>query len=110
MATYAIKTTRKQEVGLKFSYDSYADKAVYPTQESWLQYNVDMLVTNPMYTQEQAAQSRSFDESFKTVPEAEQPAARTEIEASITSHGGTVVPPAPPLAPSLPPPVPGAVR
>lgn len=110
MATYMINTTRKQEAGLKFSYDHYADKTVYLTQEAWLQHNVDYAVTDPMYVLQQQASSRSFDESFKTVPEAEQPATQAEIEASITAHGGTVVPPGPVTAPiaQQPPPLPPA--
>jgi hypothetical protein len=93
MASYTITTTRQQEVGLKFSYDTYADKAVYLTQEAWFQYNIDHQVSNNMYIQQQTAMSRSFDESFKTIPETEQPAARVEIEGVITTHGGEIVPP-----------------
>jgi len=101
MANYSIRTTRKQEIGLKFSYDHQADQSVYPTQQDWFQFQIDTLVSNPMIRHEEAAQVKSFDESFKTIPELEQPAARSEIEASITAHGGSIVPP-----PSLVTPVP----
>ena len=92
MATYTIKTTRKQQVGLQFSYDHYADKTAYPTIESYFQSRVDHQVTNPMYEQQQQAQSMSFDQSFQTVPELQQPSAQTEIENVITAHGGTIIP------------------
>lgn len=96
MATYTIVTSRKQEVGLKFMYDTYADKLLYPTQEKYLQAMVNIQVTDPMYTQQQQAQLVSFDQSFNTVPEAEQPVAKVEIEGVITSHGGTIVTPGTP--------------
>lgn len=93
MALYTIRTTRKQEIGLAFSYEHAADKTQFPTQESYFQSRIDHLVTNPMYEQQQQAQLVSFDQSFNTVPETEQPATQTEIEASIVAHGGTIVPP-----------------
>lgn len=99
MAFYQIRTTRTQEIGLKFSYDNYADKILYPTQESWLQHQVDHRVTNPMYADQQQASSIAFDQSFNTIPETEQPAARTEIETVITDHGGTIIHPVPPPFP-----------
>lgn len=105
MATYTIKTNRSQEIGLKFNYDTYADKTVYPTQESWFQYKINNQVTDPMFQEQQRASSIAFDQSFATIPELEQPAARTEIEGVITNHGGTIVQPGPP---PIPPP-PGAV-
>jgi hypothetical protein len=109
MAMYSIRTTRQQEVGLKFAYDTYADKQTYPTQESYFQFRIDMQVSNPLYADQQRAMSQSFDDSFKTIPEADQPVAKTEIEAVITTHGGTVVPPGNPMvnpmmAPTYPPP------
>jgi hypothetical protein len=64
VATYTVTTTRQQEVGLKYSYDTYADKTVYTTQQAWLQLHVDSSVTNPMFVQQQEASSRSFDESL----------------------------------------------
>lgn len=93
MASYTITSTRKQEVGLKHSYDTQADKTIYPTQQAWLQFKVATIVLDPMYLQQQQAQSQSFDESFQTIPELEQPAAQVEIETVITNHGGTIVPP-----------------
>ena len=103
MATYSIKTTRAQEIGLKFAYDNYADKEKYPTQAEYFQFRIDSQVTNPMYQDQQNAQSISFDQSFKTVPELQQPTARTEIEGVITSHGGTIIPPGPIKPPDIPP-------
>jgi hypothetical protein len=100
MASYTILTNRKQEIGLKFSYDTYADKEQYPTQEAYLQFKVSSSVTDPMYFEQQRAMSRSFDESFNTIPETNQPIARTEIEATITNHGGTIVPPGQPVSPA----------
>lgn len=97
MAVYSIHTTRQQEVGVKFAYDTYADKATYPTQESYFQYRIDMQVSNVLWQDYQRAQSKSFDESFQTVPELQQPAARVEIETAITSHGGTIVPAGSPI-------------
>lgn len=102
MATYTILTTRKQQIGLQYSYDHYADKTIFPTIESYFQNRVSNQITNPMYEQEQAAQAVSFDNSFNTIPETSQPKARTEIELVITTNGGTVVPPGPV---GLPPPV-----
>lgn len=102
MATYTILTTRKQQIGLQYSYDHYADKAAYPTIDAYLQSRVSATITNPMYEQEQAAQAVSFDSSFNTIPETSQPKARTDIELAITSNGGTIVPPGPV---GLPPPI-----
>ena len=99
MATYTITTKREQEIGLKFSYDTYADKTVYPTQQAWFQSRINLQVTDPMYADYQRANAVAFDQSFETIPEANQPAAQTEIEAVITSHGGTIVPPGPPVVP-----------
>lgn len=99
MAQYTIRTTRTQEIGLKFSYDNYADKNLYPTQESWFQHMIDHKVTNPMYVEQQRANSIAFDQSFNTIPETEQPAARTEIEEVITDHGGTIIHPGVPPIP-----------
>jgi hypothetical protein len=106
MASYTILTTRKQEAGLVFSYDHYADKTLYPSQAAWLQARVSSLVTDPMYMDQQRASAISFDQSFNTIPETEQPAAKVEIEATITAHGGTVVPPTGtmPMPPIIPPP------
>lgn len=104
MATYSIKTTRAQEVGLKYSYDHYADKTIYLTQEAWLQFQVDHLVTSPMYQDQQQAQLVSFDQSFATIPEGSQPKARTDIELAIVTNGGTIVPPGPPPNPIPPAP------
>lgn len=101
MATYTIRTTRSQEIGLKFSYDTYADKVQYPTQELYFQSRIDHQVTNPMYEDQQRANSVAFDASFNTIPETEQPAASDEIEAVIVAHGGTIIPPGGP-----PPPLP----
>lgn len=108
MASYTIVTTRTQEAGLKFSYDTYADKTQFPTQALYFQSQVSLLVTNPMYANKQRVSTVSFQKSFETIPEAEQPAAQAEIEASITSHGGTIVPgvEAPPAVPQPPPPPP----
>jgi hypothetical protein len=105
MAIYQIRTTRQQEIGLKFSYDHYADKTQFPTQAEYFQFQINHSVTDPMFAQQQAAQVKSFDESFKTIPETEQPAAQVEIEAVITSHGGEIVPPGSVVtpAPSVPP-------
>lgn len=103
MASYTILTTRTQEAGLKFSYDTYADKTKYPTQQAYLQSQVSQLVTDPMYANKQRAGTMSFGKSFETIPEANQPAAQAEIEASITSHGGTIVPG---VEPAVPPPIP----
>lgn len=103
MATYTIRTTRKQEIGLKHSYDTYADKVQYPTQESYFQSRIDQQVTNPMYDQQQQSQLVAFDASFQTIPETEQPAANTEIQTVITNHGGTIVSPTPPSP--IPPPL-----
>lgn len=100
MATYSIKTTRAQEVGLKYSYDHYANKEQYPTQAEYFQFRIDHQITNPMFEDQQQAQSQSFDASFKTVPESQQPVTRTEIEASIVAHGGTIIPPGPPARPN----------
>ena len=107
MATYSIRTTRQQEIGLKFSYDTYADKVRYPTQAAWFQSRIDLQVTDPMWADQQRATSVAFDQSFATIPEAEQPAASDEIEAVIVSHGGTIIPPGGTLPPPLilPPPV-----
>lgn len=106
MATYTIRTTRAQEIGLKFAYDHYADKTTYPTQESYFQFRINTQVTNPMYREQQQAQATSFDQSFNTVPELEQPATRTELEGVIVAHGGTIVPPGPTLPAPMPPPGP----
>lgn len=103
MANYTITTSRKQEIGLKFSYDNYADKTAYPTQASWFQARINLQVTDPMYADQQQAQSISFDQSFKTISEVEQPTARTEIEGVITKHGGTIVPPGPHGPPAIVP-------
>lgn len=92
MATYTIRTTRKQEIGLKFTYDTYADKIVFPTQESYFQSRIDHQVTDPMYVAQQRANSVAFDQSFNTIPETQQPTAKVEIEDVITSHGGTIIP------------------
>jgi hypothetical protein len=97
MATYTIRTSRTREIGLKFSYDTYADKTEFPTQESYFQHQIDHQVTDPMYVEQQRANSVAFDASFNTIPETEQPVARTEIEGVITTHGGTIVPPGPPV-------------
>jgi hypothetical protein len=97
MANYNIRTTRTQELGLNYTYDNFVDKTEFPTKESYLQNQIDTAVTNPMYYRQQQDQLVSFDKSFATVPETEQPAARTEIEGVITTHGGTIVPPAPPI-------------
>lgn len=102
MATYTILTTRKQQIGLQYSYDHYADKTQYPTIGEYLQSRVSNQITNPMYEQEQAAQAISFDQSFNTIPETSQPKARTDIELVITTNGGTIVPPGPI---GLPPPI-----
>lgn len=102
MASYTIVTTRTQEAGLKFSYDTYADKTVYPTQQAWFQFQIGLLVSDPMYLNKQRASTISFQESFKTIPETSQPAAQTEIETVITSHGGTIVPGIPPMPPPPP--------
>jgi hypothetical protein len=102
MATYTINTTRTQEIGLKFSYDTYADKEVFTTQQAWFQRKISEQVTNPMYKDQQRANSIAFDQSFNTIPEAEQPAAKAEMEEVITSHGGTIIPPGQPPLP-LPP-------
>lgn len=101
MATYTILTNRKQEIGLGYSYDTYANKTEFPTRESWLQFKVNHL-TNGMYADQQRASSVAFDKSFNTIPEAEQPVARAEIEEVITSHGGTIIVPTPPPFPPNP--------
>jgi len=102
MAQYTIITTRKQEIGLKFSYDMYADKAL--TQEQYFQQKINEQVTNPMYLQEQQSHIIAFDQSFNTIPEPNQPKAQTEIEAVIISNGGEIVQPTPPGP--IPPPGP----
>jgi hypothetical protein len=102
MATYTIVTSRKQQIGLQYSYDTYADKTIYTTIDAWLQFKVSSQVTNPMYDDQQQAQSVSFDQSFKTVPDASQPKAKADVEAAIIANGGTIVP-AGPIG--LPPPV-----
>lgn len=108
MATYTIRTNRKQEIGLKFSYDTYADKAIFPTQESWLQSQVNP-ITNAMYADQQRANTVAFDQSFETIPETSQPAAQAEIEQVIINHGGTVIPPSGTMV-VLPPPPPLATE
>ena len=99
MASYTITTTREREIGLKFSYDTYADKTVYTTQQSWLQHKVNVQVTDPMFADQQRANAVAYDASFATIPDAEQPAAQAEIEAVIVGHGGEIVPPGAPPAP-----------
>ena len=99
MATYSIRTTRTQEIGLKFNYDTYGDKIAFPTQEAYFQHHIDHQVTDPMYAQYQQAQSISFDQSFNTIPETSQPKAQDEIEAVIIANGGTVIPAGAPPAP-----------
>lgn len=101
MASYTIITNRKQEIGLKYSYDTYANKEEFPTQQSWLQFHVGH-ITDGMFAEQQKASSVAFDMSFNTIPEIEQPAARVEIEEAITNHGGTIVHPKPPTP--FPPP------
>lgn len=101
MASYTILTTRKQEAGLTYAYDTFADKTVYPTQAAYFQARINHQVTNPMYEQQQQAQAVLFEESFDTIPESEQPAARTEIEAVITAHGGEIIHPTPSPGPFL---------
>jgi hypothetical protein len=103
MASYTITTSRKQEIGLKFAYDTYADKVLYPTQQAYFQSRINSQATDPMYADQQRAQSISFDQSFVTIPELDQPVARTEIEGVITAHGGTIVPPGPMKPPPMPP-------
>jgi hypothetical protein len=103
VASYTIVTTRTQEAGLKFDYDTYADKIQFPTQQAYLQSKVNSQVTDPMYLNKQRLSAVSFEKSFQTIPETQQPTAQTEIETVITSHGGTIVsgvPPAPPLPPT----------
>lgn len=99
MAAYNIVLTRSQEVGLTHSYDFYADKIQFPTRESWLQYQINIHVSDPMYADYQRANSIAFDQSFATVPELEQPAAKNEIEDVIVAHGGTIIHPEPPPTP-----------
>lgn len=105
MASYTIMTSRKQQVGLQFAYDTYADKTQYPTIQEYFQYRINTSVLDPMYVDEQAAQSISFDNSFNTIPETSQPKAKTDIQAVILANGGTIVPagsaPNPPLPPSV---------
>lgn len=102
MALYSIRTTRTQDIALTFSYDTYADKTLYPTKEAWFQHNIDMLVSDPMVVDHQRAAAVSFDQSFNTIPEPEQPTAKVEIETVITAHGGTIVPPGGPVQPPVP--------
>ena len=104
MASYTIVTTRSQEAGLKFSYDTYADKTVFPTQQAYFQSRINALVTDPMVMDKQRVSTVSFQKSFDTIPETQQPAAQTEIEATITSHGGTIVSGVSPIPPMPPPP------
>lgn len=96
MASYTIITNRTQEIGLNHSYITYADKIQYPTQQAYFQARINHQVTNPMYEDYQKAQLVLFDESFKTIPDANQPAAQAEIEGVIVAHGGEIVTPAPP--------------
>ncbi len=102
MATYTITTTRKQEAGLKYAYDTYADKTQY-TQAQYFQLRIDQQVTDPMYNDYQRSQAISFDKSFNTIPETDQPKAKTEIEAVIVSNGGEILPAVDPMPPMPPP-------
>jgi hypothetical protein len=109
MASYTITTNRTREIGLKYYYDTYADKEQFPTQQSYFQSRINIQVTDPMYAEYERANSVAFDASFDTIPETEQPAAEAEIEAVIIAHGGTIVPPGP-TSPVLPPPGPPVVK
>jgi len=105
LASYTILTTRTQEAGLKFDYDTYADKTLYPTQQAYLQAKVNSQITDPMYANKQRVSTVSFEKSFQTIPDTQQPTAQTEIETVITSHGGTIVSGVSPMPPIPPPPV-----
>lgn len=103
MATYTIKTSREQEIGLKFNYDHYADKTKYPTQAEYFQSEINHRVTDPMYRDYLQSKSVALDKSIATIPEANMPAAEEDIKEVIVQHGGTLVPAGPPPNPFPPP-------
>src|SRR5262245_34173474 len=110
MASYTITTSRTQEVGIKWMYDTYASKTTFPTQAAYFQDRINRAVSDPAYADYVRAHAVALDKSVATIPEANRPAAQAEIEQVILENGGTLVPPGPTGLPPpvLPPPPPPA--
>lgn len=104
MAFYQIRTTRTQEVGLKWAFETYGSPSGYTDQTAYFQSRIDLSVTDPMYQDYQRAHTVALDASLDTIPEANQSKAQQEIEQVILENGGTLVPAGPTPAGSLPPP------
>lgn len=100
MAQYTIVTTREQEAGLNYSFESYAQEG--ETKAQFLQGRVNHMVLNPMFIDYKSSQAIALDKSIATIPEENEAKAAQEIQAVIVSNGGTLVPAGPPPYP-IPP-------
>lgn len=96
MATRTITTTAAEDEAITYSYQQ-SQKGVLgappqtgETETQFFERMVHASTIGPMTFQNQQAKTTVITTDLSTIPEAEQPAAKAEIDAVIIAHGGTV--------------------
>src|SRR3954468_9580345 len=100
MGTWTIQTTTAEDDAITYTYDEsqrLPGSALGPpgptppseTIQSFFDRMVHAATVTPMLSRHQGAKNAELIGTLETIPEANRPAARVEIEATIKSHGGT---------------------
>src|SRR5262252_2266751 len=100
MGTWTITTTTPEDEAIAYAYQQSqrpmlgAPPTSAPpaaeTEAEFFQRMVAQFTIAPMVTRHTEAKNTELVESLNTIPEANRPAAKTDIENVITTHGGTV--------------------
>jgi len=97
MGTWTITTTPTEDEAIEHAYQQ-AQKPALPgmtpppvgTVEEFFQQRVTQTTVATMVSLHLSAKNTTLVDSLMTVPEANRPAAKADIEAVIMQHGGTV--------------------
>jgi hypothetical protein len=106
MGTWTVTTTPAEDDAITFAYDdsqrspgsafagappfSPPPPGTTETIQQFFDRMAHLSTVSPMLTRHQGVKNSELIGTLQTIPEANRPAARTDIEAAIVAHGGTV--------------------